>query len=51
MGKREPLLLIEVEEEEEEDGGSPAAQEMWPLVAGVFVTARRGCASSVNMTP
>lgn len=50
MGKREPLLLIEVEEEEE-DGGSPAAQEMWPLDAGVFVTARRGCASSVNMTP
>lgn len=45
MGKREPLLLIEVEveeeeEEAEEDGGSPAAQEM--LLADVFVTARRG---------
>lgn len=52
MGKRE-LLLIEVveEEEEDEDGGSPVAQEMSPLVAVVFVTTRRGCASNVNMTP
>lgn len=52
MGKRE-LLLTEVveEEEEDEDGGSPVAQEMSPLVAVVFVTTRRGCASNVNMTP
>lgn len=44
MGKRQPLLLIEVEveeEEEEEDGGSPAAAQEMPL-ADVFVTARRG---------
>jgi len=53
MGKRELLLIevVEEDDEEDEDGGSPVAQEMSPLVAVVFVTTRRGCASNVNMTP